>query len=626
MAILTLRDLSLAFGQSPVLDRVNLKIEARERLCLLGRNGAGKSTLLKVISGELEADEGEIWTRERLKTGFLRQDVPEGSRKSVHDIVSGGLGHIGELLMEYRELSARAGKAEMKRLDAVQHEIELLDGWNLNQKVESVLDRLELDANTPFDTCSGGTRRRVMLAQALVSEPDLLLLDEPTNHLDIESISWLEEFLAGFQGALLFITHDRKLMQRISSRIIELDRGGLTSFDCSYPEYLRRKQVELEAELKAARKFDRKLAEYEVWVRKGIKARRTRNEGKVRKLEDMRRLRKARIEKEGVSRFQLDSGTDSGHLVINAHNISYSYAEDPIISKFSTRILKGDRVGIIGANGCGKSTLIKLLLGQLKPDSGKVQSGSNVKVAYFDQQREQLDEEKSIRENISDSSDYVEINGRSQHVVSYMKDFLFSPERINSPVKSLSGGERNRLLLARIFTHPANFLVLDEPTNDLDIETLELLEELLADYPGTLLLVSHDRYFLDRVVTSTIVFEGDKGLNEYVGGYEDWQRQRQPEVKKEKPNPAKDAKPRPRKSAKLGYREQQELLKLPAEIEKLEDQISSMEDEMNQAEFYRQEEHLISSAHNKLQSLRQQLNEAYQRWEELESAIPKHPA
>ncbi len=625
MAILTLRDLSLSFGQSPVLDRVNLKIEARERLCLLGRNGAGKSTLLKVINGELEADEGERWSRERLKTGFLRQEVPEGSQKSVHDVVSGGLGHLGELLAEYRELSVRAGKMEMKHLDVVQHEIEMLGGWNLNQKVESVLDRLELTANTPFDACSGGTRRRVMLAQALVSEPDLLLLDEPTNHLDIESISWLEDFLTGFKGALLFITHDRKLMQRVSSRIIELDRGGLTSFDCSYSEYLKRKQVNLDAESKAARKFDRKLAEYEVWVRQGIKARRTRNEGKVRKLEDMRRLRKARIEKEGVSRFQLDSGVDSGQLVINAHNISYSYSEEAIISKFSTRILRGDRVGIIGANGCGKSTLIKLLLGQMKPDSGKIQSGSNVTVAYFDQQREQLDEEKSIRDNISDSSDYVEINGRSQHVVSYMKNFLFSPERINSPVKSLSGGERNRLLLARIFTRPANFLVLDEPTNDLDIETLELLEELLADYPGTLLLVSHDRYFLDRVVTSTIVFEGDKGLKEYVGGYEDWQRQRLPEMKKERINPVRDTKPRPRKSAKLGYREQQELLKLPAEIERLETEISSMEDEMSRAEFYRQEEHLISSAHNHLQSVRQKLNEAYQRWEELESASPEHP-
>ena len=619
MTILSLRDLSLSFGLAPVLERANLKIQPRERICLLGRNGVGKSTLLKVINGEVEADEGEIWCKENLKISYLHQDVPQGSGRSVHDIVADGLGHLGELLVEYRRLSANAAGSELKRLDEVQHQIEMVNGWNISQKVDAVLNKLELSATTQFSECSGGTRRRVMLAQALVSEPDLLLLDEPTNHLDIESIAWLEEFLAGFSGALLFITHDRKLLQRVANRIIELDRGNLVSFPCSYVDYLKRKQNELEAESKAAQKFDRKLAEYEVWVRKGIKARRTRNEGKVRKLEEMRRLRKARIENLGVSKLQVDSGGESGQLVLDVDDISYKYAEDPIISNFSCRIIRGDRIGIIGANGCGKSTLIELLLGHLAPDSGKIRRGSHVNIAYFDQQREQLEEDKTIRDNISDSSDYIEINGRSQHVVSYMKDFLFSPERINTPVKSLSGGERNRLLLARIFTHPANVLVLDEPTNDLDIETLELLEELLADYQGTLLLVSHDRYFLDRVITSSIVFEGNGQLSEYVGGYEDWQRQKSSDVGKSTGTRTRNPRPKSKTKNKLSYREQQELLKLPARIEELELQMGKLEDDMSQSEFYRQEESDITNAHNQLQSLKQTLDEAYQRWEELES-------
>lgn len=626
MPLLTLSNVSLAYGHVPLLDKVDLQLDKGERVCLVGRNGAGKSTLLRVLQGQAEPDDGELWRRDGLRLACLEQEVPADSGSSIYDAVAEGLGDLGGVLTEYHHaaLEAHGGEAALNRLADLQAKIDAVDGWNMQSRIETVLSRLQLDADMSLDACSGGMRRRVMLARALAGEPEVLLLDEPTNHMDIEAISWLEEFLLGFNGALIFITHDRAFLQRLATRIVELDRGHLTSFPGDYATYLRKKEELLAAEDRANAKFDKQLAEEEVWIRQGVKARRTRNEGRVRQLQALRRERAARREVQGTARFAVNSGDSSGRIVADLREVSFAYEGRPIIKGLSTRIMRGDRVGLIGPNGSGKSTLLKLIMGELQPDSGEVERGTRLQSAYFDQHRSILDPEKSVRDNVADGCDNVEYRGRSRHVVSYLRDFLFAPQRLDSPVKSLSGGERNRLMLAKLFLKPANILILDEPTNDLDVDTLELLESLLAEYDGTLLLVSHDRAFLDNVVTSTLVFEGNARVGEYVGGYEDWLRQRKapqrrtsakaPAAKPDKPAAA--AQP---KAKKLSYKERRELEQLPQTIEALEDDKSKLDAAIGDGEFYRQDKDAIAETlarHNELQA---ELEQAYARWEALEA-------
>jgi ATP-binding cassette subfamily F protein uup len=628
MTILTLDHVSLAYGHIPLLNKIDLRVSAGERVCLVGRNGTGKSTLFRVICGLVQPDDGELWHKDTLRISYLEQEVPADNIQTIFEIVAAGLGEIGVLLAEYHNIVhhiTTGDKYALQKMEKLHHKIDAIHGWNTNRKVETVLSRLSLPGDKHMQDCSGGIRRRVMLAQALVSEPGLLLLDEPTNHMDIASISWLEEFLLNFQGALIFITHDRTLVKRLATRIIELDRGVLTSFPGNYDHFLRKKEELLEAEERANKKFDKKLAEHEVWIRQGIKARRTRNEGRVRRLMAMRQDKGRRLTQQGNVNLEVDTGEVSGKLVVDLRHVNFSYGEHVIINDFSTRIMRGDRVGIIGPNGSGKSTLLKLLLGEIKPGNGKVVLGTKLDIAYFDQQREQLKLDKTVRENISQGGDYVSIAGKSRHVISYLKDFLFPPERIDSPVKSLSGGERNRLLLARIFTRSANLLVLDEPTNDLDTDTLELLEDLLSNYTGTLLLVSHDRTFLDDVVTSTIVFEADGKVKEYVGGYEDWERQRsiQQDAQKKTKQISTYAKTAKREQSsqkqKLGFNEKRELENLPVKIEQLEQQQKAIENEISNEKFYKQDKATITTTLSRLQQINNDLSKAYNRWEELDS-------
>ena len=628
MPLLRLDSVSLAYGHLPLLAHVELQINSGERICLVGRNGAGKTTLLRVITGAAVPDDGEIWRAETLRIAHLEQEVPADTDQTIFQVVAGGLGEIGALLTEYHQVAhAAADQASLQRLAELQSRIEARDGWNINQKVETVLTRLGLPDVKLLSDCSGGTRRQVMLARALVSEPDLLLLDEPTNHLDINAITWLEKYLINYNGAVMFITHDRTVVRRLATRIVELDRGKLTSFPGDFDAYLRKKDELLEIEERASAKFDKKLAEEEAWIRKGIKARRTRNEGRVRALQEMRREKAQRLEAQRGARFGIDGGAPSGKLVVDVRQVSFRYADNIIIRDLSTRILRGDRVGIIGPNGSGKSTLLKLILGELQPSSGQVVLGTRLQLAYFDQHRRILDPQKTVRENMTDS-DYVTVRGRSRHVVGYLKDFLFPPQRIDSPVKALSGGERNRLLLAKIFTQAANMMVLDEPTNDLDVDTLELLEELLAEFEGTLLLVSHDRSFLDNVVTSTLVFEGNGKFGEYAGGYDDWERyQRQiPEPAAEPQKGATTLRAQTRRALKqdggprkLTYKEQRELEGLPARIEALETEQTELHAEMGRADFYRQASEKIIATLDRLELIRRELEDAYQRWQELES-------
>src|SRR6266568_1688652 len=617
MFLLRFDDVSLAYGHLPLLAHVDFQIEPGERVCLVGRNGAGKSTLLRLITGAALPDDGEIWRRDALRIAHLEQEVPPDTDQTVFEVVAAGLGELGTLLTEYHRLTQHALAAEpsfLERMARLHACIDTLDGWNINQKVETVLSRLGLPADQSLADCSGGTRRQVMLARALVSEPDLLLLDEPTNHLDISAITWLEKFLLAYHGALIFITHDRALLKHLATRIVELDRGKLTSFPGDFDGYLSRKEELLEIEARALAKFDKKLAEEEAWIRQGIKARRTRNEGRVRALQAMRRERVQRLEAMGKARFGINAGALSGKLVVDLRWVSFRYGDNVIIDDLSTRILRGDRVGIIGPNGSGKSTLLELILGELAPTSGQVVIGTRLQIAYFDQHRRLLNPEKTVRENMSDS-DYVTVKGRSRHVIGYLKDFLFQPERVDSPVNALSGGERNRLLLAKIFTRSANMIVLDEPTNDLDVETLELLEDLLADYEGTLLLVSHDRTFLDNVVTSTLVFEGEGKIGEYAGGYEDWKRQRlvSPARESSKHASAPRAvaaavleKPN-NKNRKLSYKEQRELETLPKRIEALEAEQAALSARMGEADFYRQSGDKIATAMERLEAVKNEL-------------------
>jgi ATP-binding cassette subfamily F protein uup len=628
MPLITLRKLHLSYGDVPLLDGVDLTIEKGEKISLLGRNGAGKSTLMKVIQGNIIPDDGERVVSSEVGIAHLIQEVPDDIEGTIFDVVADGVGHLADKIKNYHgishQLAETGDESLLQSLSQAQHELEAVEGWQLEQRVETIISRIGLDANVQFSALSGGLRRRVLLAQALVTEPELLLLDEPTNHLDIEAIRWMEAFLLGYSGAILFVTHDRAFLRRMASRILELDRGKLTDWPGDYANFLRRKQELLNAEEQANQRFDKKLAQEEVWIRQGIKARRTRNEGRVRALKAMRETRKQRREQTGKAQMQLSTGERSGKLVVEVKNISYAWESKPIISDLSTTILRGDRVGIIGPNGSGKTTLLNLLLGQLEPNNGQVKLGTNLQVAYFDQLRSQLDEERSVQDNVGGGSDKVEVDGKSKHIIGYLQDFLFTPERARSPVKALSGGERNRLLLAKLFTKPANVLVLDEPTNDLDVETLELLEELLSDYPGTLLLVSHDREFLDNAVTSCLVFEGEGKVSEAIGGYSDWEafvRTRQSSESKSKARDViKSAPERPKKkSEKLSYKDQRELEALPQRIEALEVQLSELQTQLGDPDFYRTQGERVGELQQQMSEVQQQLDQAYERWETLES-------
>ena len=632
MALVKFESVSLAFGHVALLDHVDFQIEPNERVCLVGRNGTGKSTLMQVLRGTVKPDDGEVWTQKGLRIAWLAQEVPADQRKTVFDVVTEGLDNVGRVLAEYHHITQQlehgSSNAQMERMAELQQQLDTENGWLLEQRVEQVISRLGLPADQSLAELSGGMKRRVMLAQALVTEPDLLLLDEPTNHLDLAGIQWLEEFLLSWNGSLLFITHDRTFLQNLASRIVNLDRGILTSWPGDYQNYLQLYQEKLETEAKHNALFDKKLAQEEVWIRQGIKARRTRNEGRVRALEALRRERSQRRELQGKAKLKLENADLSGKIVVEVENATVGYGGTPVIRNFSTRIMRGDRIGIIGPNGAGKTTLLKLLLGELKPDSGKVQLGTKLQVAYFDQQRARLDPDKTVMDNLGFGKDYVTINGRQQHIMGYLQDFLFPPQRVRSPVSSLSGGERNRLLLARLFTQPANLLVMDEPTNDLDVETLELLEELLTDFNGTLLLVSHDRAFLDNVVTSTLVFEGksegEATVNEYVGGYHDWLRQRKQTLEtltatKTTDTAAKAPKPSGNATArKLSYKEQRELEQLPSRIEALEKEQSNIQTQLNDAGFYQQDQDSVAQTLARLKQIETELEQCFERWAALE--------
>ena len=632
MSLIRLRDLHLAFGGPELLSGASLTLDKGERVCLVGRNGAGKSTLLKVISGQIKPDDGVVEVQPGIKIAWLEQEVPQDARGTVFDVVASGLGNVGTLIQQYHHLVEAVAKGDEKAfadMEQVQKQLEAKDGWQLQQRVDTVLSKLDLNGELEFLAQSGGVKRRVLLARALVQEPDILLLDEPTNHLDIDSINWLEEFLLQYRNAVLFITHDRAFLRKLATRIVDLDRGRLTDWPGDYDNYLRRKEEVLHAEEMEWERFDKKLAQEEVWIRQGIKARRTRNEGRVRALEAMRKERSQRRERQGTMSATIQQADISGKKVIEAKHISVSFQDRPIIKDFSTVILRGDRIGIIGPNGVGKSTLIQTLLGKLKPDSGSVELGTNVEIAYFDQLRAQLDESLSVRENVGQGSDTVTINGQNKHIMGYLQDFLFSPERAHTPVRALSGGERNRLLLAKLFTQPSNLLVLDEPTNDLDIETLELLEELVDQYQGTILLVSHDRAFLNNIVTSTIVFEGAGHLAEYVGGYDDWLRQRPAHSTSPSEKKAQEVKPgntqnsaqkdNSKSAKKLSYKDQRELDSLPLTIEKLEQELASTHQKMADPELYQSAPEQIAELKQQAEKLEQELETAFERWEQLES-------
>jgi ATP-binding cassette subfamily F protein uup len=625
MPLVTLQDIYLSYGQPPLIDHINLVIERGERVCLIGRNGAGKSTLLKILTGQITADDGILKRASGVKVAQLEQSVPQETEGSVFDVITQGLGIEGELAKRYHHLILALGDNPsdqvMRDLEACQAELDRVNGWDINQRVEAIITKMELDADADISSLSGGYKRRVLLARALVCDPDLLLLDEPTNHLDIDAIQWVEQFLLKWEGSLLFISHDRRFMDNLATRFIEIDRGQLAEFNCDYATYLKRKEEILEIEDKQNALFDKRLSQEEVWIRQGIKARRTRNEGRVRALEAMRREYADRRKQLGTARMNIQQAEKSGKIVAEATDISFTFAGDDntaLVSNFSTLIQRGDKVGFIGRNGVGKTTLIKLLLGELNPQQGTIKTGTNLNVAYFDQYRSALDEEKTVQDNVSGGRDMLEIDGKPRHVISYLQDFLFAPERCRQPVKALSGGERNRLLLAKLFTQPSNVLVLDEPTNDLDIDTLDLLEELLINYKGTLILVSHDRAFLNNVVTSTLVFEGNGIINQYVGGYDDWLRQRAVEQPTVATPVVATTKPKST-SKKLSYKDQRELDQLPEQIEGLEIQIGEITELISQPDFYKSERAEIEKTEQQLADVQQQLNQSYQRWEELDA-------
>jgi ATP-binding cassette subfamily F protein uup len=623
MPLLKFENVSVAFGLKPVLDKANLQIDEQERVGLIGRNGEGKSTLLKVLAGEVLPDSGQVWRQAGVVIATLEQSPKLPEAATVYEAVADSLGEVGHLIARYHDMLLDP-EVDLEALGRVQHQFEALDGWSLQQRVDSVLSRLNLPADKKINEMSGGWKRRVGLARALVIDPDVLLLDEPTNHLDMETIVWLEKQLTTFRGAVVCITHDRVFLQNIAKRIIEIDRGQLTSWSCSYEQYLERKAAALESEAKTNAEFDKKLAREEVWIRQGIKARRTRNEGRVRALQQLRRERADRRNLAGPAKLEVETGEKSGKLVIEAENISVAYDGRKLVDNFSCRLMRGDRIGLVGPNGIGKSTLIKALLKEIELDSGQVKHGTKLKVAYFDQHRDLLDLEKTVIDLVSDGRESITINGRDRHIISYLGDFLFAPERARSPAKVLSGGERNRILLAKLFSQPANFIVMDEPTNDLDVETLELLEELLVDYDGTLLLVSHDRKFLENVVTNFWFFEGDGIITDYVGELPNWAKVIKDSSQVEQPVKQISESKQPakiNKKPKLSFKIQKELDELPKQIEELETALAGLQQLTSTAEFHAADRDEIKRKMNDLSTIDQQLQEKYQRWDELESQL-----
>ncbi|MCS4505518.1 ATP-binding cassette domain-containing protein [Arhodomonas aquaeolei] len=629
--LLQLRDATVTLGPRTLIDGAGFTLDAGERVALIGRNGTGKSTLLRVLAGELQPDHGERETRRGLRVATLDQEVPAGTAGRVFDVVADGLGEAAALLRRHHDAAAAMARGESGAetlLQRLHDELEAAEAWQTAYRVDAVLEHLALPADAEFEALSGGLRRRVLLARALVSAPDVLLLDEPTNHLDVTTIDWLEDFLTGLDCAMVVVSHDRRFLERIATRIVELDRGWLTSWPGSYAEYERRKAEALAAEEKANAEFDRKLAQEERWIRQGIKARRTRNEGRVRNLQAMRRERAQRRERTGQARIAIQEAERSGRLVAEAEHVDFAYDGTPVVKDFSTLLMRGDRVGLVGPNGVGKSTLLKLLLGGLEPDSGRIRRGTNLEVAYFDQHRSTLDEQASVIDNVAGGSEQITVNGRRRHVISYLGDFLFAPERARTPVASLSGGERSRVMLARLFAEPANVLVMDEPTNDLDIETLELLEERIAAFQGTVLLVSHDRRFLDDTVTSLLVFEGGGRITEFVGGYSDWAEHERRRAAEQAPAGGRSARPAAssqqrggrRNRNKLSYKDQRELDALPARIETLEGEIEETQQALADPALY-QGDHgeRIAELKETLARLEDELGEAYGRWETLEA-------
>ena len=625
MSLIRFEELSLDFGEQKILTEANLAIEPGERICLIGRNGAGKSTTFKLITGDLEPDRGEIVATTGLVVSELAQTIPDSLDLPVRDVVRSGLAGIEALLKDYQERSqSNLDEVGLRELEELHKQIDAHGGWHIEQRVETVMTDLSLPSSKKMSELSGGWRRRVALAKALVQKPDLLLLDEPTNHLDIVTIKWLESVVYSYPGTVLFITHDRAFLQKLATRIVEIDRGKLTSWPGDYQNFLRRKEKSLEDEAAVNSRFDKKLEQEEIWIRQGIKARRTRNEGRARALMAMREERSKRIKRDSAARIHIEEADQSGRKVIRARNVGYQFDDEPLIDDFSIKIMRGDRIGILGNNGVGKTTLLRLLLGELEPQTGTIKHGTNLEVGYFDQMRESLDLEKSVADNVGDGRTYIKLNGKDRHIIGYLKGFLFTPKRSIMPVKSLSGGERNRIILAKLFTKAANLMVLDEPTNDLDMETLEVLEERLTEYNGTLIVVSHDRQFLDNVVTSTIVFEENAKVREYVGGYTDWLRQGHALAEVESPVGGSDAGASPEekgsvlKPKKLGYKEARELEQLPVQIESLETEISKLQLKIASPDFYAAGKDAVKPTLQKLDDRQRTLEQSVERWSDLE--------
>ncbi|WP_394132804.1 ABC transporter ATP-binding protein [Shewanella maritima] len=636
MSLVRINNGSLAYGYTPLLQNADFTIEPGERVCIVGRNGAGKSSLMKVLSGDVLLDDGEFNIATDVNVSRLQQDPPKAEQGTVYAYIAAGLQEIGEMLEQYHQLSHDIAEASpekmeqmLKRMQRLQEALDHNNGWQLDSRIVQTCQLLGLDADKPLSELSGGWQRKVALARALVSEPDLLLLDEPTNHLDIDTIEWLEQFLLNYKGAIVFVSHDRGFIQRMATRIVDLDRGVVTNWPGNYQAYLAGKQEWLRVEEEQNAQFDKRLAEEETWIRQGIKARRTRNEGRVRALKALRQERTARINRQGNAKMAVSDTERSGKLVFDVKSINYSIPEKSLVNNFSTSVMRGDRIALIGPNGCGKSTLIKLLIEQLQPQSGEIKVGTKLEVAYFDQYREALDPEKTVEENVGEGKSTVTINGQDRHILSYLQDFLFSPMRARTPVKALSGGEKNRLLLARLLLRPANLIILDEPTNDLDIETLELLESLLTDYEGTLLIVSHDRAFIDNTVTSSWWFAGNGHWSEYVGGYQDAVAQgakfytEEPEtetvVQTAQPQKEKPVKAPEKAAKKLSYKLQRELEALPAQMEQLEQEIETLQEAVNSPEFYNQTQDTVNAQLQALAEKEQALETCFERWEELES-------